>query len=207
MKGQVPIFRAIALDVAQRIINSEFGEGSKISGRTLLAGHYNVSPETIRKAISLLKDEGVVDVSQGKEVTILSVEKSYDFIERYKSAESVYSLRQEIEILLREKRDLDVKLETVLTEIINYSDRLRNLTPYNPVEIAVTADAHITGQTISQLRLWQHTGATVVAIRRGTEIIISPGPNAVIKAYDKIVVVGDSDIYQRTSEYFNRTMV
>ena len=205
MKGHVPIFRAIALDIAQRIINSEFGEGSKISGRTLLAGHYNVSPETIRKAISLLKDEGVVDVSQGKEVTILSVEKSYDFIEHYKSAESVYSLRQEIEILLREKRDLDEKFEAVLTEIINYSDRLRNLTPYNPVEIAVTADAHIAGQTISQLRLWQHTGATVVAIRRGTEIIISPGPNAVIKAYDKIVVVGDSGIYQRTLEYFNRT--
>lgn len=207
MKGHVPIFRAIALDIAQRIINSEFGEDSKISGRTLLAGHYNVSPETIRKAISLLKDEGVVDVSQGKEVTILSVEKSYDFIEHYKSAESVYSLRQEIEILLREKRDLDEKIEAVLTEIINYSDRLRNLTPYNPVEIAVKADAHIVGQTISQLRLWQHTGATVVAIRRGTEIIISPGPNAAIKAYDKIVVVGDSGIYQRTLEYFNRTMV
>lgn len=207
MKGHVPIFRAIALDMAQRMINSEFGEDSKISGRTLLAGHYNVSPETIRKAISLLKDEGVVDVSQGKEVTILSVAKAYDFIEHYKSSESVYSLRQEIEILLKEKQDLDKKFETVLTGIINYSDRLRNLTPYNPVEIAVKPDTHIVGQTISQLRLWQHTGATIVAIRRGTEIIISPGPNAVIKAHDRIVVVGDSDIYKRTSEYFNRTTV
>ena len=207
MKGNVPIFRAIALDIAQRIINSEFGEGSKISGRTLLAGHYNVSPETIRKAISLLKDEYVVEVSQGKEVTILSVEKAYNFIEHYKSSESVYSLRQEIEILLKEKRHLDEKFEVVLKEIINYSDRLRNLTPYNPVEIAINADAHIVGQTIGQLRLWQHTGATVMAIRRGTVIIISPGPNAVIEAYDRIVVVGETGIYQRTSEYFNRTKV
>lgn len=205
MKGNVPIFRAIALDLAQRIINSEFEEGSKISGRTLLAGHYNVSPETIRKAISLLKDEHVVDVSQGKEVTILSVEQAYNFIEHYKSSDSVYSLRQEIEILLKEKQELDGKIEAVLTEIINYSDRLRNLTPYNPVEIAINADAHIVGQTIAELRLWQHTGATVMAIRRGTEIIISPGPNAVIEAHDRIVVVGDTGIYQRTSEYFNRT--
>ncbi|SCM81638.1 Transcriptional regulator, GntR family [uncultured Sporomusa sp.] len=205
MKGNVPIFRAIALDLAQRIINSEFEEGSKISGRTLLAGHYNVSPETIRKAISLLKDEHVVDVSQGKEVTILSVEQAYNFIEHYKSSESVYSLRQEIEILLREKQELDGKIEAVLTEIINYSDRLRNLTPYNPVEIGINADAHIVGQTIAELRLWQHTGATVMAIRRGTDIIISPGPNAVIEPYDKIVVVGETGIYQRTSEYFNRT--
>ncbi len=205
MKGNVPIFRAIALDIAQRIINSEFGEGSKISGRTILSGHYNVSPETIRKAIALLKNEGVVDVSQGKEVLILSVEKAYDFIEHFKSSESVYSLRQEIEILLEEKRELDEKFETMLTEIINYSDRLRNLTPYNPVEIAISPDAHVVGQSIGQLRLWQNTGATVVAIRRGTAIIISPGPNAVIKASDRIVVVGDTGIYQRTSEYFNRT--
>ncbi|TWH47421.1 TrkA C-terminal domain-containing protein [Sporomusa sp. KB1] len=205
MKGNAPIFRAIALDIAQRIINSEFEEGSKISGRTLLAGHYNVSPETIRKAISLLKDEDVVEVSQGKEVTILSVEKAYNFIEHYKSSESVYSLRQDIEILLKDKRQLDEKFEAVLTEIINYSDRLRNLTPYNPVEIAIKPDAHIVGQTIGQLRLWQHTGATVMAIRRGTEIIISPGPSAVIAAYDRIVVVGENGIYQRTSEYFNRT--
>ena len=205
MKGNVPIFRAIALDIAQRIINSEFVAGTKISGRTLLAGHYNVSPETIRKAIALLKDEGVVVVSQGKEVGILSVEKAYAFIERYKSAESVYSLRQEIEILLKEKQQLDEKLESVLTEIINYSDRLRNLSPYNPVEITIKADAHIVGQTIGQLRLWQLTGATVVAIRRGAEIIISPGPNAEIMAHDRIVVVGDTGIYQRTSEYFNRT--
>ncbi|WP_371378433.1 TrkA C-terminal domain-containing protein [Sporomusa aerivorans] len=207
MKGNVPIFRAIALDIAQRIINSEFGEGSKISGRTLLAGHYNVSPETIRKAISLLKDRGVVEVSQGKEVAICSVEKAYDFIERYKSSESVYSLRQEIELLLKEKRLLDERLEAVLTDIINYSDRLRNLTPYNPVEISINVDAHIVGQSIGELRLWQHTGATVVAIRRGTEIVISPGPNAIIMAHDRIVVVGETGIYQRTSEYFNRPKV
>lgn len=205
MKGNVPIFRAIALDIAQRIINHEFEEGAKISGRSLLAGHYNVSPETIRKAISLLKDEHVVDVSQGKEVSICSVEQAYNFIEHYKSSESVYSLRQEIEILLKEKRELDNRIETVLTEIINYSDRLRNLTPYNPVEIAINPDAHIVGKTIGELRLWQHTGATVVAIRRGTEIIISPGPNAVIEPHDRIVVVGETGIYQRTSEYFNRT--
>ena len=78
------MYRSIALDLAQRIINGELHEGMKISGRTVLAGNYNVSPETIRKATALLKVKNVVSVSQGKEVTVLSKEDAYRFIEQYK---------------------------------------------------------------------------------------------------------------------------
>jgi len=198
------IYRSIALDIAQRIINDEFPEGAKLSGRSLLASQYNVSPETIRKAISLLKEENVVAVSQGKEITILSIQKSYHFIEHCKSADSVYSLRQDAESLLKKKREIDKHLEEILKGIINYSDRLRNLTPYNPVEIEVVVNSHVIGKKISDIKLWQHTGATIVAIRRGTEIIISPGPSAIIEVYDRIVVVGDRDVLERTAAYLNK---
>lgn len=205
MNGGVgAIYRSIALDIAQRIINDEFPEGTKLSGRSLLASQYNVSPETIRKAISLLKEEGVVNVSQGKEITVLSVQKSYTFIEHCKSSDSVYSLRQDAEILLKKKREMDNHLEEILKDIINYSDRLRNLSPYNPVEIEVIADSHVVDKKICDIKLWQHTGATIVAIRRGTEIIISPGPSAIIEAYDRMVVVGKSDVLERTITYINK---
>lgn len=198
------IYRSIALDLAQRIINDEFPEGTKLSGRSLLASQYNVSPETIRKAIALLKEENVVNVSQGKEITILSIERSYAFIEHSKSSDSVYSLRQDAEILLKKKREMDNDLEDILKNIINYSDRLRNLSPYNPVEIEVHGASHVIGQKICDIKLWQHTGATIVAIRRGTEIIISPGPSAMILACDRIVVVGKSDVLERTVAYINK---
>lgn len=198
------IYRSIALDIAQRIINDEFPEGTKLSGRSLLASQYNVSPETIRKAISLLKEENVVAVSQGKEITILSIEKSYHFIEHCKSSDSVYSLRQDAESLLKKKREMDRHLEGILKDIINYSDRLRNLTPYNPVEIEVMGKSHVISKKISDIKLWQHTGATIVAIRRGAEIIISPGPSANIEVGDRIVVVGDSDVLERTAAYINK---
>jgi K+/H+ antiporter YhaU regulatory subunit KhtT len=198
------IYRSIALDIAQRIINDEFPEGTKLSGRSLLASQYNVSPETIRKAISILKEEKVVDVSQGKEITILSIQKAYYFIEHCKNSESVYSLRQDAEILLKKKREMDRHLEGILKDIITYSDRLRNLTPYNPVEIEVIANSHVVTQKISDIKLWQHTGATIVAIRRGTEIIISPGPSAIIQTGDRIVVVGDSNVLERTTAYINK---
>lgn len=195
------LYRSIAIDIAQRIINGDFVKGTKLSGRTLLASQYNVSPETIRKAIGLLNTEGVVSVSQGKEITVVSVEKAYAFIEHYKSSESIYSLRQEIELLLKQKQELDARFETMLTDIINYSDRLRNLTPYNPIEIEVTEAAHVVGKSISELQMWQHTGATVVAIRRGTEVMISPGPMAKLQTGDRIVLVGDSEVLQRMERY------
>lgn len=204
MRSETPIYRSIAIDVARRIINEDFGEGAKISGRTLLASQYNTSPETIRKAIALLKDEEVVDVSQGKEVVIISKDKAYRFIEHYQSVESVYSLRQDLEIILRQKQELDARLEGILKDIITYSDRLRNLTPYNPVEIEVNADSHVVGKTIGQVKFWEHTGATIVAIRRGTEITVSPGPNALIEPQDRIVVVGSADSLLNTSAYLQR---
>ena len=197
------IYRSIAIDIAQRIINGDFVKGTKLSGRTLLASQYNVSPETIRKAIGLLKNEDVVEVSQGKEITVISIERAYAFIEHYKSSESVYSLRQDIELLLKQKQELDARFEALLTDIINYSDRLRNLTPYNPIEVEVKANAHVVGKSVSELRLWQHTGATMVAIRRGSGVIISPGPQAILEPGDRIVLVGDSEVLQRMEKFLN----
>ena len=70
MVRPMAVYLTIAIDIANKIINGDFNRGDKISGRSLLASRYNVSPETIRKAIAILKEANVVDVSQGKEVTI-----------------------------------------------------------------------------------------------------------------------------------------
>lgn len=202
--GELPIYQSIALDIAQRIINGEFAVGDKISGRTLLASHYHVSPETVRKAIGILKDDAIVDVSQGREVTIVSVEKAYHFIEKSGYMQSVYSLKQDLEQLLEEKQEIDKKLETVFGDIINFSDRLKNLSPYNPVEITVPVKSRVIGKTIADLKLWQQTGATVVAIRRGNQITISPGPHVILQANDRVVVVGNEDVLEKTNKFFNR---
>lgn len=203
MKSPMAMYRSIAVDLAQRIVNGEYSVHEKISGRSLLASHYNVSPETVRKAIALLKVKNVVSVSQGKEVTVLSAENAYSFVEHYKSTASVDSLHHDVEQLLQQKRELDTRLENLLTDIINYSDKLRNLTPYNPVEVEVPATSHIIGHKIAEIRLWQHTGATIVAIRRAGNIIISPGPDAIIEPHDRIVVVGNHEILTKTTNFVN----
>lgn len=198
------MYLSIATDLAQRIINGEFAVGSRLSGRTLLASHYNVSSETIRKAVGLLKDAGVVQVSQGKEISVISSEQAYYFIEQHKSMQSVYSLRQELELLLQQKLEIDRRFEGILTDIIGYSDRLRNLTPYNPVEVTVPPSSHLVGKTVADIRLWQHTGATIVAIRRNKEVMISPGPLAVFAPHDRLVVVGKQEVWQAVTAFVDK---
>lgn len=201
----IPIYRSISLDIAHRIIKGEFPVYKKISGRTLLASQYQVSPETIRKAIGLLKEEKIVDVSQGKEIMVISVEQAYHYVNKFKYMKSVYSLKQDLEILLKEKKKNDRKFEEILKDIINYSDRLRNLTPYNPVEVNIPRDSHLIGTTIADHQLWQNTGATVVALRRETEVTISPGPHVILREGDTLVVVGDDHVYQRMMDFVTKS--
>ena len=197
-------YKSIALDIAQRIVSGEFPVNSKISGRSLLAGQYHVSPETIRKAIGLLKDEQIVSVSQGKEIIIVSEQKAYDYITKYDYLKSAYSLKQDLEQLLEEKIRIDRKFEALLTEIIEASDRLQNLKPYNPVEIRIKENSHVAGKTIGNLQFWQNTGATIIALRRGTNVSISPGPHVVLLEGDVLVVVGDEKTCRNTEAFINQ---
>jgi K+/H+ antiporter YhaU regulatory subunit KhtT len=201
----IPIYRSISLDIAYRIIKGEFPVSKKISGRTLLASQYKVSPETIRKAIGLLKEEKIVEVSQGKEIMVISVDEAYQYVNKFKYMKSVYSLKQDLENLLIEKKKIDRKFEDILKDIINFSDRLRNLTPYNPVEVKIPKGSHLIGTTIADHQLWQNTGATVIALRRDTEVTISPGPHVILLEGDTLVVVGDDGVFKRMNNFVNQS--
>ena len=48
------------------------------------------------------------------------------------------------------------------------------------------------GRSIGALKFWQSTGATIVAIRRGQTVILSPGPYAELYAGDVVILVGNS---------------
>ncbi|SMF90268.1 transcriptional regulator, GntR family [Paenibacillus uliginis N3/975] len=197
-------YKSIALDIAQRIVSGEFGVRSKISGRSLLASQYHVSPETIRKSINLLKEEDIVSVSQGKEIIVISDQRALDYLTKNNYLKTVYSLKQDLENLLEQKKEIDHKFEKVISGIINFSDRLQNLKPYHPIEINVSESSHVVGKTIGNLEFWQQTGATIIALRRGTDISISPGPHVILRENDVLIVVGDGQVHQRTTQFINQ---
>jgi K+/H+ antiporter YhaU regulatory subunit KhtT len=197
----------IALDLAGRICNGEFKEGNRIFGRSTLASEYNVSPETIRRAVNLLEDMQVVVPTQGSGIFISSLNNAYSFVKKFQNKDTIRSLKNEIKALLSQKKDIEDAIDKKLDTIVDYSDRLKNLNILTPLEIDIEDDSQLIGQTISETKFWQHTGATIIAIKRSESIVISPGPYGGFEKGDTIFVIGGEDVIQRIKQFMKEYTV
>ena len=149
-----PIYQKIAIDIASKIAAGKYKAGEKIYGRSMLAAHYAVSPETIRRAMFMLQDVGIVAIESGSGSTVLSAERASQLV-----------------------------------------------SPILPYEVKITQDCRFLGQMISEINFWQSTGVTVVAIRKGEELIVSPGPYALFEAGDVFIMVGPEDSHSKVQDY------
>ena len=202
MKGQKKAaYVSIALEIANKILNGEFREKQKISGRSTLASMYNVSPETIRRAIVLLEDMDVVNSSRGSGIDVISKSAAEKFIEKNKSSRYISSIKDEIRDLMQQKKKIDEQIQESFDTIFDYIERFKSDTPYTFIEIKVTADSKKIGKKINEVRLWQTTGTTMVAYRRKGETVISPGPDYVFEEGDTIVVIGSNNVYEKVYEF------
>ena len=186
-----PVYLQIALNIAKRIARGELPENSKIYGRSVLSSEYGVSPETIRRSISLLADMQVVEVREKSGTIVLSREKAQAYVERFDEYAGVQALRRQLRKALSEHSILTKQIHELATDISGMSVRMSNNNPFINYEIDVTPDSPVRGKTIKDLNFWQETGATIIAIRRKTQLFLSPGPYFSLEAEDTIVFVGD----------------
>ena len=128
-KYTVPIYQKIALDLANKIHTGDIKEGSTLYGRSILAGKYNVSPETIRRAIKLLEDIDIVESIKGKGVTVLSSDNALSFIKKYEDITNISSYKSNLYRLLENKAKIDNDIILTLNKILDYSDRLEVINP------------------------------------------------------------------------------
>jgi GntR family transcriptional regulator len=63
--GEAPKYREIAADLRRRIDSAEFAASGKMPSERSLRDHYGVSLMTIRQALGVLKDEGVLESRVG----------------------------------------------------------------------------------------------------------------------------------------------
>lgn len=198
-----PIYQQIAIDIASRIAQGEFGVGEKIHGRSTLAGQYNVSPETIRRSVILLEDVNIVQVAQGSGIIVTSRDQAFKFIEKFKSRDSMTSIKKDIESLLDEKRKLEQDLVAYIDKLMDYSERFKNSNPFAPIEIEILKGSKLIGKTIADVNFWQNTGATIIGIRRGKSLILSPGPYATFNEGDIYIMIGEESTYERVKAFLN----
>lgn len=185
-------FEKIAVDVAYSIVNGEWAVGDIIMGRSTLSGKYSVSPETIRKAVKLLEEFGVVQVIDKKGIVVLSTEAAHNYVRENKAKDKILILREEVRSLVEQKTRIDQMIYQKIDTVIEQAMLLRNMGIIYPLETKVEEHSHMIGKSIGQVRFWEHTGSTIIGINRMGHLYLSPGPKLVFFAGDVILYVGNA---------------
>lgn len=201
----VPRYLKIAVDLSARIASGDIPEGERLKGRSVLSTEYNVSPETIRRSMSVLSDKKVVEINLGSGIVVSSKENAIQFIKSFKDDESIAEMRLELSQMFEKRKQLDEKI-TSMTEHIIDMYRYKRTDLITPVEIRVPTSSHIIGKSIGELEVWHNTGATIIGIIQNKDIIISPGPYYEFEQTDRILIVGDENVIERFNAFISNAL-
>ncbi|MGF7143874.1 K+/H+ antiporter YhaU regulatory subunit KhtT [Anaerotaenia torta] len=201
MKIDIPKYQQIAADIAAKIACGDYPEGEKIYVRSALASQYGVSSETARRAVSVLADMKIVEITKGSGVLIKSRKQAVDFINKFDSVRQMSDLKKYIMDGLNQQIAQSTNLKEMVSELMYKTERFRVVNPFSPFEVEITGQASSAGRSISETQFWHNTSATIIAIRRGEEIIISPGPYAVMTEGDILYYVGDENCHERVKNF------
>lgn len=182
-------YEQIAFLIASDIVNGTYSEDQKLSGRSILAGKYNVSPETIRKAISLLQEQQVVEVVPGSGVKILSHLSAQNFINVFQEYRSLETFEHQLTVLIKQRNKLNIEIERLVKSIVKYkADILKGM--LKTENVSVDNGSLLVGQSLHEARLRTITGATVIAIRRKRRWFVSPGADMRMENRDVLLATG-----------------
>ncbi len=195
----------VARDIAGRIASGEIREGERFSGRSLMSSQYNVSPETIRRALGLLAEMDVVSMRQNVGAEVKSRERAALYVDQYGEAVGIRLLREELSRLMAERKQLDERIEETVRKLADMAERFRSSGDMQTYEFTVPEGARITGLSIAQSAFRTATGATILAIRRGAAVVLSPGPDEKLASGDVLVVVCGVMLVPLVSDFISRT--
>ncbi|MEI3535947.1 MAG: GntR family transcriptional regulator [Bacilli bacterium] len=201
MQENLPRYVKIAHDICSKILSGEFKEGDIIKGRSLLASTYNVSPETIRKAITILANEGIVEVKQGVGIFVDSVIKAKQYADKWDAQSSIDEQYNKVTTLIEEANKLNIKLQEALNTMIDNFKYQTNET-INFQKATIPQGCWLNNKTIGEVYFWNYTEATIVAVVSNGNIQTSPGPDYPLKEGDTLILVGKDEVsYDRVLSF------
>jgi len=185
-------YQEIANEIAHAIVLGKYHEGDKIHGRSTLAGRFNVSPETVRRAIAILQSEGVVTVKQGIGIIVNSKNQADRFLKSFDQKNEVQSFMEELKSLMDKRREIDRQIDNLLNKVSSYADKF--ISRWNDVaEIEIKINSAAEGRTLCDLRVREMTGATVVGVVRDGNENFSPQADFELQEGDVLLVVGSDE--------------
>ncbi len=122
---RLPAYLQVARDIAGRITSGELQEGERFSGRSLMSSKYNVSPETIRRALGLLSEMEVVTIKPHVGVLVKSRQRAAEYVDQYGETVGMRLLKEDLTALMNERRALDQRIEKTVQKLTDMAERFR----------------------------------------------------------------------------------
>ena len=197
IRADTPRYMEIARDVAAKVAEGAYRIGERIYARSALASQYGVPSETARRAICVLDDLGIVSSSRGSGVTIVSVEKAVASVRQCGESPPHSDLHRQLEDRIRHQEEEMQGISQLLEQLVEKTGRFRATNPFVPFRCRVKELCPHVGKTLKDLNFWHNTEATVVAIGRGENLFLSPGPYMTLKAGDILYYLGAETCVER----------
>ena len=158
----------------------------------------------IRKAVQVLQDRAVVNVREQSGVYVLSAAQARQCLGSFKDGGGLIGKKHQLRQLLEQQQALGRELQelcsSILDEMILPAQAAQSLPNYC---VRIPEDWDGAGKSLGALKFWRATGATVVAIRRSGQEIVSPGPDTALRCGDLLIFVGDLEARKGVVRFFS----
>lgn len=189
-REKTAIYAKVAYDIASRVASGELPEGARFSGRSLMGSSYHVSQETIRRAMKLLADMGIIDIHPNSGARVASREKAAAYLDKFRIGRDMHALKVELRDMMEQRAALDAHINKLVSEILDLNDRFEKSNPLRNYEFRLGEGSPLLGRTIRECDFRRATGALIVALKRGEDILLSPDPDTPLLYGDIVVTAG-----------------
>lgn len=200
MNSKEARYQSIAYEIAKRITDKRIEEGQKLRGRSILASEFEVSSETIRKAMRLLSNIGVVEVRQRSGIYVISRNAAEMYVEQYRKQNEAYRLFSDTQELLEESERIQKLLQKHIKRLLETSKN--EVFPFDFFTVKLKESDHNLNQSLKDIKFWNETNGLVLAIEADGELYQAPNPSMPLEAGMSLYVLGDSDVKKKTLSLF-----
>ncbi len=98
MEGRKPIYQSVYDTLKRDILNGQYKVGEKLPSESEMIDMFNVSRTTVRKAVSILADDGFVSIKQGKGTIVIdyTIKQNYNRMNSF--TETLRSMGYRVEL-------------------------------------------------------------------------------------------------------------